>query len=114
MPLIAIEPGLDEPYVPMPRTRARCSDGAGTLSHLFFSLDDVDIARAKAICRRCELRDACLDGAIDRREAYGVWGGTLLVDGAPVRLAPRRGRPSSKPRVEHLADEVPIPDHLVA
>src|SRR5688572_12152000 len=29
---------------------ARCSDGNGTLTHLFFSDDEFDIARAKAIC----------------------------------------------------------------
>lgn len=30
---------------------------------------------AKAICRRCELRDPCLLGAVDRNEHFGVWGG---------------------------------------
>ena len=29
---------------------ARCADGHGTLTHLFFSDDEFDIARAKAIC----------------------------------------------------------------
>lgn len=94
--------------------RARCSDGNGSMSHLFFSTDDVDIARAKSICSRCALRPECLDGALDRHEPYGVWGGQLLVDGIPVRFAPRRGRPSSTPRVEFVVDEVPLPAHLVA
>lgn len=93
--------------------RARCSDGAGTLSHLFFSDDDLDIARAKAICRSCALRVACFERALARSEAYGVWGGTLLIDGEPVRFARRRGRPPIH-RIETVADEVTIPDHLVA
>jgi len=93
--------------------RARCSDGAGTLTHLFFSDEDLDIARAKAICRTCSLRVACFDGAIERREAYGVWGGVLVIDGEPTRFAPRRGRPPAH-RIETVAEEVPIPAHLVA
>ncbi|MFK7918249.1 MAG: WhiB family transcriptional regulator [Ilumatobacter sp.] len=93
--------------------RARCSDGAGTLAHLFFSDDDLDVARAKAICRSCDLQPTCLDGAITRGEAYGVWGGTLLIEGTPARFAKRRGRPPVH-RIETVADEVPIPAHLVA
>ena len=93
--------------------RARCSDGAGTLAHLFFSDEDLDIARAKAICRTCTLSGACYQNALERREAYGVWGGTLLIDGEPVRFARRRGRPPVH-RIETVAEEVPIPAHLVA
>lgn len=96
-----------------PARRARCADGNGTLAHLFFSEDDFDIARAKAICERCSLATACLERALDRGESYGVWGGSLLLDGQAVRFAPRRGRPSKEPRVE-FAEEVPVPDHLVA
>ena len=43
----------------------------------------------------------------------GVWGGTLLIDGEPVRFARRRGRPPAV-RIESVVDEVPIPEHLVA
>jgi len=93
--------------------RARCSDGAGSLSHLFFSDDDFDVARAKAVCRTCALSRACLDGALVRQEAYGVWGGVLLIDGEPTRFARRRGRPPAD-RIETVADEVPIPEHLIA
>jgi WhiB family redox-sensing transcriptional regulator len=93
--------------------RARCSDGAGTLASLFFSDDDYDIARAKAICRTCTMSEACLQGALDRGEAYGVWGGVLLIDGVPARFPQRRGRPPTV-RIEFLADEVPMPNHRVA
>ncbi|MEU3720769.1 WhiB family transcriptional regulator [Streptomyces californicus] len=33
-------------------------------------------ATAKAICRRCPLQDSCLEGALERGEEFGVWGGT--------------------------------------
>ncbi len=99
----------------VPGTRfARCADGNGTLSHLFFSDDDHELARAKAICRPCGLRDACLSGAIERIEPYGVWGGKLVIEGTPVDVKPRRGRPRKHPLPVLVVDEVPIPAHLVA
>jgi WhiB family redox-sensing transcriptional regulator len=32
-------------------------------------------ARAKAICRPCPVREACLSWALEVREPYGIWGG---------------------------------------
>jgi WhiB family transcriptional regulator, redox-sensing transcriptional regulator len=92
----------------------RCSDGNGTLSHLFFSDDDHELARAKAICRPCGLRHACLQGAIERAEPYGVWGGLLVLDGVPVEFKRKRGRPRKEPVAVLVVDEVPMPPHLVA
>jgi WhiB family redox-sensing transcriptional regulator len=80
---------------------------------LFFSDDDLEVARAKAVCRSCSLRVQCLDQALTRNEAYGVWGGVLLIDGVPARFARRRGRPPAH-RIETVDDEVPVPAHLVA
>jgi WhiB family redox-sensing transcriptional regulator len=93
---------------------ARCADGNGTLSHLFFSDDDHQLARAKAICRPCGLKTSCLTGAIERHEPYGVWGGTLVLDGVAVEVKRKRGRPPKQPQPVLVLDEVPIPAHLVA
>jgi WhiB family redox-sensing transcriptional regulator len=93
---------------------ARCADGNGTLTHLFFSDDEFDIARAKAICSRCGLAPECLGGALDRAEPYGVWGGELLVEGVIVSVKRGRGRPPKTPRAPLVVDEVPSPPHLVA
>ena len=93
---------------------ARCSDGNGTLTHLFFSDDEFDIARAKAICSKCGLATECLNGALERVEVYGVWGGQLLVDGVVVAVKRGRGRPPKQPRLPVVVDEVPVPPHLVA
>ena len=93
---------------------ARCADGNGTLSHLFFSDDDHDLARAKAICRPCGLKAICLSGALERQEPYGVWGGLLVLDGVAVEVKRKRGRPPKHPKPVLMVDEVPIPDHLVA
>lgn len=104
----------DEDHVPALSSYPRCSDGRGTLAFLFFSDDDVDIARAKAICSTCGLQEACLAGAIEREEPYGVWGGKLMIEGVPVEFKRRRGRPRKNPLPPIVVDEVPIPPHLVA
>jgi len=36
---------------------------------------DAREASAKAICRRCPVRESCLDYALTIRESHGVWGG---------------------------------------
>jgi WhiB family transcriptional regulator, redox-sensing transcriptional regulator len=99
---------------PVGSSYARCADGNGTLTHLFFSDDEFDIARAKAICSRCGLSTQCLDGALERAEVYGVWGGELVVDGAIVAIKRGRGRPPKNARPVLVVDEVPVPPHLVA
>jgi WhiB family redox-sensing transcriptional regulator len=72
---------------------ARCSDGAGTMVALFFSEQLDDIARAKAICALCPVRDLCLEGALTRREPWGVWGGQLFLNGKVLAFKRPRGRP---------------------
>jgi WhiB family redox-sensing transcriptional regulator len=99
---------------PVGTSFARCADGHGTLTHLFFSDDEFDLARAKAICRRCGLAPRCLAGALERVEPFGVWGGKLVVDGRVVEVKRGRGRPPTTPRQPLVVDEVPLPPHLVA
>lgn len=94
--------------------RPRCGDGHGTLTHLFFSDEPLDIARARAICGKCDLADSCRDGALERSEPWGVWGGVLIENGRPVLVKRPRGRPPKHPRPELVVDEVPLPPHLVA
>lgn len=72
---------------------ARCRDGAATMTALFFSEQLDDIARAKAICALCPVMEPCLQGAIDRREPWGVWGGQLFFNGKILAFKRKRGRP---------------------
>ncbi len=84
---------------------ARCADGNGTLTPLFFSDENIDIARAKAICARCALSTTCLEGALERDEPWGVWGGELIENGRIVVDRRPRGRPSVLPKPILVIDE---------
>lgn len=42
---------------------------------LFYSHDPEDTIKAKEICAECPLRFACLEGALNTQERWGVWGG---------------------------------------
>ena len=85
---------------------ARCADGNGTMTGLFFSDNVIDIARAKAMCGLCPLRVSCLAEAIDRLEPWGVWGGELLSGGRIVANKRACGRPPKHPRPEVIIDEL--------
>ena len=91
---------------------ARCNDRAGTMSGLFFSEELQDIARAKAICAKCPVIAECLEGALERREPWGVWGGQLFLNGRVLASKRRRGRPPKVPRPEDQLPDVPVPLHL--
>ena len=60
---------------------------------LFFAESPDDVETAKAFCRECPARAACLAGALERRELWGVWGGELFLSGAIVPRKRPRGRP---------------------
>jgi WhiB family transcriptional regulator, redox-sensing transcriptional regulator len=66
---------------------------------LFFAESPQDVEQAKAMCRSCGARIACLAGALERREPWGVWGGELLLRGA---IVPRK-RPRGRPRKQEVA-----------
>ena len=60
---------------------------------VFFAETPADVEFAKAICVECPVKAACLAGALERREPWGVWGGELFVQGAVVARKRPRGRP---------------------
>jgi WhiB family redox-sensing transcriptional regulator len=89
---------------------ARCADGNGTLTPLFFSDHVLDIARAKAICAKCALAESCLSDALEREEPWGVWGGELLSGGRIVAHKRPGGRPPKRPRPPVIVNELGVVD----
>jgi len=66
---------------------------------LFFAESPEDVEYAKSLCTDCPVRSACLAGALERREPWGVWGGELVLQGVVV---PRK-RPRGRPRKDEVA-----------
>lgn len=50
---------------------------------------------ARAICARCDVRERCLEWAIDHHETDGVWGGMTPIE--------RRVHAGSTPGIENVA-----------
>ena len=89
---------------------ALCNDGTGALLDLFFSEQLDDIAVAKNFCQPCPVREACLAGALARREPWGVWGGELFANGKVLAQKRKRGRPPKiRPEIEVPADVPAVP-----
>ena len=84
---------------------------------LWFAETPADVERAKALCQDCPVRAMCLEGALERREPWGVWGGELFLQGVVIPRKRPRGRPRKNeppPRAEaspqHRA--APVQQHL--
>lgn len=87
--LTALDDAIENLDVPVP---CRSYD-----PEVFFAESPADVEYAKSLCRTCPLMEACLAGAKDRREPWGVWGGELFVQGVVVARKRPRGRPRKNP-----------------
>jgi len=83
----AASPDLDLPC------RSRDAD-------LWFAESPADLEKAKRFCADCPVREACLTGALARREPWGVWGGEIFERGVVVARKRPRGRPRKNPVAE--------------
>ncbi|MCW2791616.1 MAG: transcription factor WhiB [Nocardioides sp.] len=66
---------------------------------LWFAELPADVEFAKTLCQDCPVQALCLDGALERREPWGVWGGELFLQGVVI---PRK-RPRGRPRKDEAA-----------
>jgi WhiB family redox-sensing transcriptional regulator len=60
---------------------------------LFFAERPGDLEQAKLLCGDCPARAACLAGALQRAEPWGVWGGEIFDHGVVIARKRPRGRP---------------------
>lgn len=94
------------------KSQAMCANADPELASKFFSEELTDIATAKKMCASCPVMDVCLEGALDRNEQFGVWGGQLFEHGKIVAVKRRRGRPRKVQRPEDEFPSIPIPVRL--
>nr|WP_075016487.1 WhiB family transcriptional regulator [Actinacidiphila rubida] len=85
LPLTELDDEIERLGVPVP---CRTYD-----PEVFFAESPADVEYAKSLCQTCPVREACLAGAKDRREPWGVWGGELFIQGVVVARKRPRGRP---------------------
>jgi WhiB family redox-sensing transcriptional regulator len=83
-----------------PWADAACRDFGGEATSLWFSEQIPDIAAAKGICGTCTLIVPCFEGAVERREPWGVWGGQLFANGKVLAQKRKRGRPPKNPVID--------------
>lgn len=77
-----------------PSSPAACVDAD---PNLFFADDMATVEQAKQVCATCPVREQCLDGALERAEPHGVWGGELFEAGRVIARKRPRGRPRKHP-----------------
>jgi WhiB family transcriptional regulator, redox-sensing transcriptional regulator len=70
---------------------------------LWFAESPSEVEHAKALCQGCPVRTTCLDGALERREPWGVWGGELFLQGVVIPRKRPRGRPRKNQQDDGVA-----------
>lgn len=58
---------------------------------LFFPLLGEGVREAKKICGGCEVKDTCLEYALQRDEGYGVWGGYSTAEREQIKQTRQLG-----------------------
>jgi WhiB family transcriptional regulator, redox-sensing transcriptional regulator len=82
---------VDEPGSARAEATLPCRSGD---ADLWFAESPAELERAKELCSSCPVRAACLAGALEREEPWGVWGGEIFLRGVVVPRKRPRGRPS--------------------
>jgi len=81
---------------------------------LWFAETPAQLELAKSFCADCPLRDACLEGALERQEPWGVWGGEIFERGAVVPRKRPRGRPRKVDVARDAELKVEVEERLAA
>lgn len=71
------------------REKAACADED---PELFFPGRQNLAVLAKEVCKRCEVRVACLEYALANNEQYGVWGGATELERSEIKRLRRYKR----------------------
>lgn len=66
---------------------------------MFFPEKGVNVAYAKGVCARCQVREQCLEYAMQSVEVHGVWGGLTHRERVALRREQRieQGLPANGP-----------------
>jgi WhiB family redox-sensing transcriptional regulator len=101
-----LSPAAQAPLDPLDPLSKACPDDVPCRvqdADLWFAETPSELEQAKILCGTCPARLACLAGAVERREPWGVWGGEIFERGAIVARKRPRGRPRKDDRTEVAA-----------
>jgi WhiB family redox-sensing transcriptional regulator len=81
----------------------------GEAAELFFPSGSTgpaltQIAKAKEVCARCPVREACLEFALGTGQRYGIWGGLTEDERRSVRRRRQRAA-ARRPAAEQPSDD---------
>ncbi len=99
--------GTDRVPHPPSAVRTPCADAN---PDLWFAERPAELNVAKALCAHCPIKAACLAGALERGEPWGVWGGEIVQQGVVLAYKRGRGRPSNADRQLGLVTKVADPN----
>ncbi|SDD43596.1 Transcription factor WhiB [Glycomyces harbinensis] len=93
--------------VPEWQARALC---AQTDPEAFFPEKGGSTRDAKRICARCEVKENCLNYALDHDERFGIWGGLSERERRKIK---RQAREAARRRTERLPVVVCLPTPMI-
>jgi len=93
--------------VPEWQARALC---AQTDPEAFFPEKGGSTRDAKRICARCEVKENCLNYALDHDERFGIWGGLSERERRKIK---RQAREAARRRTERLPVVVCLPSPMI-
>lgn len=110
-------PTPDNPFV-IPLSNARTHDWrddalcAESDPEIFFHSETVHNEAAKDVCGSCDVREQCLEWAMDNDEDAGVWGGLDRKERQALRRKRRRGPVPAREPKNHRRNRAIIEDRL--
>jgi hypothetical protein len=93
--------------VPEWQARALC---AQTDPEAFFPEKGGSTRDAKRICARCEVKENCLNYALDHDERFGIWGGLSERERRKIK---RQAREAARRRIERMPVVVCMPTPMI-
>ncbi len=81
---------LIETLLDLPMGWQKKANCRGVNPNLFYPERGVSTSEAKAVCAGCQVKEECLEFAVQRGEKFGIWGGMSERERRKIRRARRQ------------------------